>query len=294
MAPADPKSALPGRIGPNDFAVQQLQGLACRWDNGLPYDPSTGGNLSSLSVVILPEAEGEWANYTAMYGDLPGGCSGVGAPECTWDVLTSTGVWVHIQYRNMRSEDARSDPGSPFMLMVESILATVAAAPVGARWSPHSRLALPEPCDLLSAEVIGTALEIETSSVSMFDGYIGGTSLEYEASATSGSNGCLWTVPQFQQEYGNSVNALVGGEWAWNEAHASDPTAEPLTLTGLSTLDSAWVSSYSIYGYGYLAVDLIIGGNWISFSVPTDALAAIGKDAGALTIMAQGVVDRLH
>ena len=284
---------------PGAYALQHMQSLECRWDNGVEWTPNVEG-LSSLQVIVYPEAQAGWDRYEEIYGQfdplncftLPNADSGY----CSWDSITENGAWVEVVYDGMDAADAIGGPGSAFMTMVDSILATVSSAQVGQRWYPQARQPLPECGELLTDEVIGTALGIDPASVSINSDPIGGTSLQYEAQQASGSYPCFWIVPQLETAYGNTVDSLPGGEWAWNDARKHDTakaSASPLALTNLNSLDSAWISSSSKYGFTYTTIDLIVGGNWISFSLENGDIASLGKGEAVMTQLAQGIVDTL-
>ncbi len=260
--------------------IEAMGGLVCNWSNGLASFSERGvvGTDAGVTVLILPEADEQYAKYEATYGsDAPCGASTL---TCEFDKLID-GYWVSVSMTSVVFDDAASDEAPPlvsaFFSSVETQVAALAAP--AARWTPPAgTVELGTECEsIITASEAQAALEM-SGDVQLSVPH-GGWSIWAAATDESGggSGGCSWSNPDSEYSDG-ALKWLPAGAWAAEKMlpKTTYPTAvSSVSVANLAEDDEAFVRCAD--DESYCVVDLIIGGNWIQatgFASPDSALSA--------------------
>jgi hypothetical protein len=289
---------------PYEWSLAQLQATQCEWRNDEAPSDENGSReeFTSLSVIALPNAREAWDIYASLYDDSPefttthcNGADEINA-RCAWTGLIDDTTWGEITFEGMKNFGSDKKNVARFTPLIAAVRTAIEGASRGESWTvPSDTLVIEKGCpSVLDAEAIVAAVGGKKSGVTFYDGYIGGTSLQFEAERLLASDPCRWLTSRVPAEYGTPYQVLRGGQWAWEKAREYDneiASAEALGIDGLADGDSAWIrSSGSI-----TTVDLLIGGNWITIDVSDESLEKNSLDANdVLSSLAQSVVAKLR
>jgi hypothetical protein len=268
VAATDPSNSIMDAypVIPKTYHLRSLGGLACEWNNGESQSSSTGTNPDyvGVQVLVLPDAETQWAKYEDYYGDsgaIGTYCSPGSSPiTCTTNQLVGTN-WVEV------SVSAPSSEARAISLSSEILAAVGSAGPGADAWIvPADFATLPSECtDIISDADAQAAFALDVPIQATPPA--GGWSLPSAASQNWGGPYCSWLYLDADAGVG-SLNTLRGGAWAWDEARAfiTVPSVpEPVAIAGLAATDEAWIRCAP--ADTSCLVDLVIGGNWISVDV---------------------------
>lgn len=265
------------------YSIRSLGGIACEWSNGVAFSPQRGfaPGYQGVRVFVLPDGTAQYDRYIDYYGSGGLSCSSDEA-FCESNDLVGT-TWVGIRVEGGASATAAA-------ALASEIASVVGGAGAGADpWTPPTGTAdLAADCaGILPDATVSSALGVGVPVQSV--GPAGGWSLEAGADVQNGTVRCSWLYLDSDSGVG-AMDALHGGAWAWEEArpHLTNPSAPTaLTVAGLGPDDEAWIRCA---GDGSTCtVDLVLGGNWISFSLWSPDWApgpAFDRRAGAEALAA--------
>lgn len=266
------------------YSVRSLGGLACEWSNGLTRSADGMVTLVGVEVMILPNGTSQYERWIAGYLDGTASCRGVPL-YCDSNELVGT-TWVSIT-----ATATTGDGFADYAAKVRDLVAN--AGPGAAPWVPETTVGA-SGCDgIIAAPAISAALGIEKAYSG--EPHAGGWSIEAAAKANFGTVQCVWHAEDPEDAVG-FLTALPGGVWAWKQvASALTKPATPVTmdLAGLAVGDEAWVRCAD--ADTRCVVDLILGSDWIEFSVwvgDSESTSALDVRTGVTAIATEIVNGR--
>ena len=272
------------------YAVEQLGGLACEWSNGVPQSDKTGAdpNYVGVAMTIAPATEAQWATFRDYYSvkkDRQVYCFTDTGFFCGADVFVD-GWWIESQATGIDTVKAKALLPT-YRAVIDEVIANVTTAnATGASWAePKGTLPLSADCaDVLTAgeakAASGAAQSVELGGPS------GGASLDSVVRDALATPWCLYYYAGEEDLLG-ALRWLPGGEWAWleeSEFTLLGGAPEEITVAGLSEGESAWVRCYS----QQCELDLIVGHNWINYTLYDGSRAGIEKTAAAIVARVKG------
>lgn len=257
--------------------IEAMGGLVCDWSNGVSTFSSSGGSgipYIGTSIMILPEADTQFAKFETIYGPASGVQCSASGPTCGLDTLVN-GYWLSVEMHGVIFDDPTSDLPPALVLeffnSVDSLISALGApAP---RWSPpEGTIALGADCELIiPVSDVQSALALTNEPSVHKPG--GGWSMWAGATVESGGGRCSWSANDEETYYGG-LSWLPGGAWAAEKLLPSTTNPSgvtPVAIPDLATSDKAFLRCAD--DDSHCVVDLVIGGNWVQ----VDGYASSGE-----------------
>lgn len=271
-------TANPGYAIPAAYSIGQRGGTACAASNGVVPEPGgTAPGYRGVTLLILPDAVGQWERYatmyasalstvTATYGEAGGvHCFGRGNDSsCTANILVH-GAWIDLEIQGIEAASDVDDRGVAARVqpLLEAVVGRVSRAPAaGPLWQPPAdTAALPADCSYATAAEVADALSVSGVSIGGDGGSGGGWSLLAAATEDAGVDRCLWFLED-ETTFVGYMAALHGGAWAFDRAAdllvpagALQIVEEPIVGVDRATFGCAVHLGCSL--------NAVIGGNWV-------------------------------
>lgn len=272
---------------PRPVYIEAMGGLVCDWSNAMVTLSSRGasGPGAGATVLILPEADTQFATYVDVYGPSSGLRCSASSTSCFLETLIN-GYWLSVRLDDVAFDEPDSDaPPSAVTEFANSIVALVSALGTPApRWAPPSTtVALGPECNSLvspSEAQIALGLSSEPSS----RGPHGGWSIWAGATLESGGGRCSWSEGDEETSYGQ-LAWLPAGAWAAERllpVTTYPSAASAAIVPNLAVTDRAF--NRCTDDESYCVVDLIIAGNWVQATGWADDVSSLSAHDRAIAL----------
>lgn len=293
----EPVSAVDTIFGTGiDYNVQleQLGGFSCNWTNG---GESGTTEESSVSIRVLPKADYKWTRYIDVYEyknpyyycfDYE-----KSNPKffCGYIALINE-AWIEFyldgnDHKGVVGDKAVKEEMRP---MFDALAGEVKnASQVNSAWTaPEGTSAIPTECKkFVAANTVAKATGTKDLDTYTYrDGPQVGMTLDNKSEPLVKS--CSFSFKN--SDYGvGGLDALPGGEWAFDEYVTASPSVEPVELSNLPEEDSAYLTCTETS----CGIDFSVGGNWISVYIVNYGEEVVADLEGAVTKVADVVAKNL-
>jgi len=263
----------------------------------VPQSDKTGSDPDYIgfAVSVAPVTEQQWSlfrDYYEVKKNRQSYCFTDTGFFCAADIFAGDAWWIEVQATGMDTVSAKALTKT-FNGVVDGLVASVTGATEsGTPWSaPEGTIALGGCDSILSPKAASTA--IGGAPVEILNPE-GGVSLDSTARTELEALWCLYPITDTDDAVG-TLTWLPGGEWAWNEASQFDlPGGEPTPLDVAGLIaddgDGAWTRCSG----DTCEVDLVVGHNWINFSLASSNSGGANEGAPVLEKIAASIVSAVR